>query len=115
MTEVTSRMLTLAKLDALPSVEDMAVILNVHTGHVLNGLDHLREMGYSFPRVEEWGEPIRVLGRPATIIQGRVEDPRLRELEKENVALRGKVVTLEGKVYTLERKIEDALAVLEDD
>ena len=113
MTEVASRMLTLAKLDALPSVEDMAVILNAHTSNVLGGLDWLREIGYFFLDVDEWDEPIRVLGRPATIIQGHVEDPRIHETEKENDLLRLRLTNSESKVSYLERKIEDALAALQ--
>ena len=115
MTEVASRMLVLARSDALPSVEDMTVILNTHTGNVLSGLDWLCEMGYSFQRIgdDNWDLPIRVMGRPATIIQGHVEDPRVRDLEKENASLRSKVVALEGKVYVLEGKIGDALAALQ--
>lgn len=115
MTEVASRMLVLAKLDMLPPVEDMAVILGVHTDRVFDALDGLRLMGYSFQGVDddEWDEPIRVTCRPATIVQGHVEDPRVRELEKENDLLRLRLTNSESKASALERKVGEALAALE--
>lgn len=112
MTKVASRMLVMAKHDTLPSVDDMAAILDVDTGRVLDAMDGLRLMGYSF-RMDLDDEPVRVVARPATIIQGHVEDPRLRELEKENASLRLRLTNQEANVSLLQRKVEDAMAALQ--